>query len=82
MILQGDLSQLAIQKIFLEKNFVDVTGNVPLYVPDEDDKRVLATLWVHKVAGWWNYKEDLIKHEICNESQWLEELSASVERNR
>ena len=82
MILQGDLNLLAIQKNFLKKNYVNVTGNVPLHVPDEDDKRVLSLLWENKVQGWWLYKEDLIGHEICTEVEWLEELRAFVERRR
>jgi len=81
MLLKGDLNQLAIQKGILER-WLEVSNTIPPRIDDKEDEDTLNIFWDNKVAGWWNYKEEMIQLGICTEEQWLNELKLSVERNR
>jgi hypothetical protein len=73
--LQGDLNQMAIQKRFLKKQLFEV-GQVDVYptIRYEDIKQALILLYFNRVEGWWNYKSELLKFEICTEDEFKSSL--------
>jgi hypothetical protein len=59
----------------------EVEGGIP-YIDEREYERALAIIWLDKVAGWWNYKDDLFKYGICTEEQYTGSLKRSVERHK
>ena len=81
MLLKGDLNQMAIQKGILQR-WLEVSDTIPPRIDDSEDKDSIDIFWMNKVAGWWNYKDELIEYGICTEEEFYNELKLSVERNR
>ena len=52
---------------------VDVDGGIP-FIEDKDYHRALAIIWVDGIAGWWNYEEEFIKHDICTKGEFWKKL--------
>lgn len=81
MQLKGDLNQMAIQKGILE-GWLEVSNTIPPEIDDSEDKDSIDIFWMNKIAGWWNYKDELIEYGICTEEEYINELKLSVDRNR
>lgn len=85
--LDGDLNQISIQARYLETQCAGFmlkreTGFVPGLVGDDEYKRALNCFWIDKVEGWWNYRDDLIRFNICSKDEFNLKLRESVESKR
>ena len=70
--LEGDLSQMANQRDFLEKRGFRV-GRIDCYpglFTEEDYRKALTAIWENRVDGWWHYDEDYVKYGICTMEQF------------
>jgi hypothetical protein len=69
--LKGDLSQMSTKKQFLlNKGFSIQQNNVYPCLKESDVKNALTAIWKNKVEGWWHYKEEYIKHNICTKEEF------------
>lgn len=84
VFLDGDCSQLGQIAEFLEENGFDLGWQDvhPALKTKDEFKRSLGLIYEYKVAGWYRYKTDLIKYEICTEEQYLIELDIEAEKSR
>lgn len=83
--LNGDLNQIGMQKKYLETECVGFklnqnSGFVPNFDSQSEYERALNCLWLDKVHGWWNYKDDLIKYLVCDEDEFKTALKKSCDR--
>ena len=71
-LLDGDLNQMSIQKEkLLEKGLpVSQIDVYPAFDSKIDYLRALKMIWNDKIEGWWNYKNELVKNEICTNEQF------------
>ncbi len=89
--LNGDLSQMATQKVFLVKNGFDV-GQLDVYPAlktEEEYLRAIKLIFEHRIEGWWNYKDDCKeikielltrrKHRLCDELDEIETELAKLQ---
>lgn len=82
--LDGDLNQMSIQKRYLQNecagfNIISQSGYwQPFLENKEEYDRAISCFWLDKVEGWWNYKSQLIKNNICTEEEFFEVLSDRV----
>jgi hypothetical protein len=76
--LEGDLCQMGNQKRFLIEHGIR-TEQVNVYpvVKGSDLKRALTLIWENRVDGWWHYKNEYVKLEICTEEQFDKRLMRS-----
>jgi hypothetical protein len=82
--LNGDLNQMSIQADVLRANGFTITFSdvYPIVQTEDEFKRALKLFWDRQVPGWWNYREKMLKYEICTEDQWKEKLDAYCEDER
>ena len=81
--LNGDLSQMATQMTALRAYDikVEVEGGIP-YIDEIEYEQALAIIWIDGIAGWWNYRDDFLKHGICDDEQYMNRLKRSAERRK
>jgi hypothetical protein len=72
-------TQMAVLKEYGIK--AEVNSGIP-YVDEKVYERTLAVIWLDGIAGWWNYKDDLLKYDICSEEQYIKKLKNSVKRHK
>jgi hypothetical protein len=82
--LDGDLNQMISQKRYLLNQCAGFklsqeSGSYPQITSEKEYVRALGCFWLDKVEGWWNYKNDLIKHGICTVGEFQEALRKQVE---
>lgn len=69
--LNGDLCQMGAQKSFLIDRGFDVQqSDVYPVLKQEDKTRALKAIWESRCDGWWHYREDYIKLDICSGEEW------------
>jgi hypothetical protein len=75
LMLSGDLNQMATQRIFLKRRGLNL-NQVDVYpVVNKDDViQALTMIWVDSIEGWWHYKDEYIKYDICTEDQFKAKL--------
>lgn len=73
--LQGDLDQMYRQKDFLEREgyCVSMDGGIPV-IDSVDYERAIRDIYEKSVAGWWNYREELLLAQICTAEEFAEKL--------
>lgn len=84
LLSQGDLCQLSDQRRFLEQRGFDIE-RVDVYSGVETEQEYVSAiraLYQSCVNGWWNYRDDLIKHGVCTIEEFQAKLKRSVESNR
>lgn len=73
--LDGDLSQMSIQRRFLnERGIRTEQRNVYPCLRPSDVKQALTLIWENHVEGWWNYRDKIIELEICTEENFYNRL--------
>lgn len=76
--LDGDLSQMGRQRVFLNSRGIETKqNNVYPCLRDSDVPRALALIWSYHVEGWWHYKEEYVKYSICSEEAFNNRLKKS-----
>ena len=76
--LNGDLSQMSIQKNFLSRRGFSIQQNdvYPCLKP-EDTKEALKAIWENRIEGWWHYKDKYVELGICQKEDFDKRLQAS-----
>jgi hypothetical protein len=79
--LDGDLNQMISQKKYLLNECLGFKlsqepGSYPQINSEKEYVRALGCFFLDKVDGWWNYKNGLIKYEICT----LEEFTVALRK--
>ena len=70
--LEGDLSQMSQQKIFLNnRGIYTKQRNVYPCLKEEDVTKALTLICTNKVEGWWNYDKEYLKRGILTQEQIL-----------
>ncbi len=84
--LQGDLCQMASQKIALQHMGYTFNSTIPPDITGSNFggtiKGALQLIWENSMDGWWNYKDELIKENICTEEEFKETLRIQVENKK
>jgi hypothetical protein len=76
--LQGDLCQMATQRLFLSKRGFDLKqNNVYPCLKQCDVERALTTIWIYKPDGWWHYSDEYVKYNICTKEEFMNTLKKS-----
>lgn len=79
----GDLCQMSAQESALRSSGIEVQrSNVYPVIKEEDVSKALKIFWDRKVEGWWHYKEDFVKHNICTAEEFNKTLMHQVESKR
>lgn len=64
--LQGDLNQMAAQRIFLASREIPTQQqNVYPCLKPSDVRKALALIYMFKTAGWWHYQTQYVELGIC-----------------
>jgi len=78
--LSGDLCQMSTQRNFLSNRGFDLKQNdVYPCLKDCDKKMALKLIWENKVEGWWHYKDEYIKLNICKKEDFNKKLNIACE---
>lgn len=73
--LDGDLSQMSIQRNFLQARGFDVKqNNVYPCLKEEDVEKALKLIWDNRVEGWWHYQEKYAELKICTKEEFFARL--------
>ena len=80
---QGDLNQMATQELFLRRRGYNVkqVDVYPALQTEGEYVSALRRLYDNRVIGWWCYRDQLVKYEICTLDEYRAELKKSVEHN-
>ena len=54
----------------------------PGFVKLDDYIKGLKLIWEHRVEGWWNQQDDLVKYGVCTTDEYLEALRVTVEQRK
>lgn len=78
--LDGDLRQMGIQESYLRQFNIKLDSwDIHRYfVSEYDYKLSLRIFWNNSVDGWWNYKDELIKYDVCTLDQYNDKLRKSA----
>ena len=78
----GDLDQMSVSERTLRHAGFDVgdseSGTYPALRTQEDYIRAITHLWTMKTEGWWNLRDNLVKHGIATEEEFQKALNAEV----
>lgn len=69
---QGDLCQMSTQDRFLQQRGFNI-GHVdvfPAVATKEEYVMALRLFYENCVEGWWNYRDEFIKHGICTNEEF------------
>ena len=75
LTLRGDLCQMGGQKGFLRRRGIE-TSQMDVYPVVGKDKVVqaLSLIWAYSEPGWWHYKDEFVKYNICTSEQFKKRL--------
>ena len=74
--LDGDLNQMSVQRSFLNKHGIETKqNNVYPCLKEEDVSKSLKLIWEFEVDGWWHYKKEYVKYNICTEEEFINRLN-------
>jgi hypothetical protein len=70
--LEGDLSQMAGQRNFLNARGIE-TQQKDVYpcVREHEVKEALTMIWENKIEGWWHYGDEYPKYSVCTKEEFL-----------
>lgn len=71
-LLDGDLNQMSIQKSKLLERGIKIEQQdvYPAISSESEYVKALQIIWNSKIEGWWNYKTQFLKYEICTDEQF------------
>jgi hypothetical protein len=74
--LRGDLCSMSAQKELLRRRGFDVgQSNVYPCLKEKDVDAALKVIWEMRCKGWWHYRKEMVKFNICSEEAWVEALN-------
>ena len=54
-------------------------GVHPVIKNKDEYIKALNIIWSEKIEGWWNYKEEFLKYNVCSAQKFKEELHSIVD---
>lgn len=71
LTIRGDLLQFWAQENKLSRMGISCKrSDVYRIIPADKVIEALTIIWVNQVEGWWHYKEEFIKYDICSAEDW------------
>lgn len=83
-LLDGDLNQMGIQERFLrDRGFAVGRRNVyPALKTEEEFNDAIKAIWKSRTSGWWQYRRQLVKNNVCTEEEFKQALDFECDHRR